>query len=73
MSVPSSQTWPLVGLSSPAMIERVRRLEERGVISGYRAIVSPGALGRPLTALVAAEVDQPHYDVFLEHVRARLA
>ena len=34
-----------VGLSSPAMIERVRRLEERGVISGYRAIVAPAALG----------------------------
>ena len=35
-----------VGLSSPAMIERVRRLEERGVISGYRAVVAPAALGR---------------------------
>ena len=34
-----------VGLSSPAMIERVRRLEERGVISGYRAVVAPAALG----------------------------
>jgi DNA-binding Lrp family transcriptional regulator len=27
-----------VGLSSPAMIERVRRLEERGVLAGYRAL-----------------------------------
>ena len=33
-----------VGLSSPAMIERVRRLEERGVIAGYRAVVAPAAL-----------------------------
>ena len=33
-----------VGLSSPAMIERVRRLEDRGVITGYRAIVAPSAL-----------------------------
>lgn len=62
-----------VGLSSPAMIERVRRLEERGVIAGYRAIVSPEALGRPLTALIAAEVDQPHYDAFLQRVQANLA
>jgi len=58
-----------VGLSSPAMIERVRRLEERGVISGYRAIVAPGALGRPLTALISAEVEQPNYAAFLERVQ----
>ena len=38
-----------VGLSSPAMIERVRRLEERGVLAGYRAIVSPAAIGRPMS------------------------
>ena len=58
-----------VGLSSPAMIERVRRLEERGVINGYRAIIDPGALGRPLTALVAAEVDRDRFEAFLGRVR----
>jgi len=59
-----------VGLSSPAMIERVRRLEDRGVIAGYRAIVAPEALGRPITALVAAEVDRVNYDTFLDRVRS---
>src|SRR5690349_6491276 len=53
-----------VGLSSPAMIERVRRLEERGVISGYRAVVEPAALGRPITALIAASVDRPDQEAF---------
>lgn len=57
-----------VGLSSPAMIERVRRLEERGVVSGYRAVVAPEALGRPLTALVAAEVERGSYDAFLARI-----
>src|SRR3954451_5659206 len=47
-----------VGLSSPAMIERVRRLEDRGVIVGYRAIVAPEALGRPISALIRARVGQ---------------
>ena len=42
-----------VGLSSPAMIERVRRLEERGVIQGYRAVVDQNALGRPLLAFIS--------------------
>jgi Lrp/AsnC family transcriptional regulator, leucine-responsive regulatory protein len=46
-----------VGLSSPAMIERVRRLEERGVIEGYRAIISPEAIGRPLMALIRIAAD----------------
>ncbi|WP_298330025.1 Lrp/AsnC family transcriptional regulator [Haloactinopolyspora sp.] len=42
----------LVGLSGPSVQERVRRLEERGVITGYRASVDPAALGLGLTALI---------------------
>src|SRR3712207_4787119 len=59
-----------VGLSSPAMIERVRRLEERGVIAGYRAVIAPAALGRPITALVTATVEPSNYAAFLDHVNA---
>ena len=40
-----------VGLSSPAVAERVARLEEDGVI-GYRVDVDPAALGLPLAAWV---------------------
>ena len=36
----------IVGLTSPAVSERVKRLEEAGVIEGYKAIVNPNALGR---------------------------
>jgi Lrp/AsnC family transcriptional regulator, leucine-responsive regulatory protein len=39
-------------LSPPAVIERVRRLEQAGVITGYRAEVDPRALGYRLTAIV---------------------
>ncbi|MGI8405978.1 MAG: Lrp/AsnC family transcriptional regulator [Thermomicrobiales bacterium] len=59
-----------VGLSSPAMIERVRRLEERGILAGYRAIVDPAAIGRPLTALIAADVDRRQSDAFLNRLRS---
>lgn len=41
-----------VGLSSPAVTERVRRLEECGVIRGYRLDLDPSALGLPVTAYV---------------------
>ncbi|MCH8552095.1 MAG: Lrp/AsnC ligand binding domain-containing protein [Natronospirillum sp.] len=43
-----------VGLSTTPCLERVRRLEEAGIINGYRAEVNPGALG--LNLLVFLEV-----------------
>jgi Lrp/AsnC family transcriptional regulator, leucine-responsive regulatory protein len=41
-----------VGLSSPAVAERLARLEGAGVIRGYRAELDPVALGYPLTAVI---------------------
>ena len=41
-----------VGLSSPAVAERLQRLEAEGVIAGYRAQVDPRAFGYALTAVV---------------------
>lgn len=41
-----------VGLSSPAVAERVQRLEQDGVITGYRAEVDPEALGYPLAVVI---------------------
>ncbi len=42
----------LVGLSSSAVHERVGKLESSGVISAYRAVVTPSAIGVGVTALV---------------------
>ena len=42
----------LVGLSPPSVSERVKRLEEAGVIRGYTVTVDPGALGLPITAVL---------------------
>jgi Lrp/AsnC family transcriptional regulator, leucine-responsive regulatory protein len=41
-----------VNLSPPAVTERVRRLEQAGVITGYRAVIDPRAVGYPLAAIV---------------------
>ncbi|AUG53648.1 Lrp/AsnC family transcriptional regulator [Thalassospira marina] len=41
-----------VGLSAPAVAERVRRLEERGIIRGFTIDINPEALGYPLQAIV---------------------
>ncbi|MGH3097489.1 MAG: Lrp/AsnC family transcriptional regulator [Streptosporangiales bacterium] len=43
----------LVGLSGPGVQDRVRRLEERGVLTGYHAAVSPDAVGLAVSALVS--------------------
>lgn len=41
-----------VGMSSPAVTERVRRLEEAGVIRGYHLELNPAALGLPITVYI---------------------
>jgi len=41
-----------VGLSAPAARDRVRSLEDRGVILGYRAIVDPEPLGLAIRAII---------------------
>lgn len=60
---PFAELGRLVGLSGPGAQERVRRLEERGIITGFRATVDPAAVGLGVGALVGvftsdgAEVD----------------
>ena len=41
-----------VGMSAPAVAERVQRLERAGVISGYHAQIDPRAVGFPVSAVV---------------------
>ncbi len=41
-----------VGLSRPAIMERVKRLEEQGVITGYAACLDRAKIGRPITAFI---------------------
>ncbi|PVX82867.1 AsnC family transcriptional regulator [Paraburkholderia unamae] len=55
-----------VGLSVPAVTERVRRLEESGVIEGYSARVNPVAAGYPIMALIGITVQQSAKTKFLK-------
>jgi Lrp/AsnC family leucine-responsive transcriptional regulator len=45
-----------VGLTAPSVFERIRKLEQRGVIRGYTVDVDPAALGRTLTAFIRLTV-----------------
>jgi Lrp/AsnC family leucine-responsive transcriptional regulator len=51
-----AQLGAFLGLSAPSAADRVRRLEERGVIRGYAALVDPASAGHPLTAYVSVSL-----------------
>ena len=54
--IPFAELGRRVGLSTPAVIERVRRLEDSHVIMGYRALVDPSRVGLPVRAFVKVTV-----------------
>lgn len=65
------------GLSTSAVHQRVRRLEQRGIITGYRAQLDMRAVGLPLTAFVsltpidpAAPDDVPERIADIEEIEA---
>jgi Lrp/AsnC family leucine-responsive transcriptional regulator len=48
-----------VKLSAPAVADRVRRLEDSGVIAGYHALVDPVRAGRPMRAVIRMQCYGP--------------
>jgi Lrp/AsnC family leucine-responsive transcriptional regulator len=55
-----------VGLTTPAVIERVRKLEEAGVITGYRAEIDTAKVGLPITAFVRMSITGVDYSHIIE-------
>jgi Lrp/AsnC family transcriptional regulator, leucine-responsive regulatory protein len=47
-----SELGQRVGLSAPAVAERIHKMEEAGIITAYRAEVDPMKLGLPITAII---------------------
>lgn len=58
------------GLSTSAAQQRVRRLEQRGIITGYRAQIDPAALGKLLTAFVEVRSLDPANE---DHIPDKIA
>ena len=55
---PRSRSRESVGLAPSAVLERIRKLEARGIIRGYAAQIDPKALGLGLLAFVAVRSDE---------------
>lgn len=59
-----------VGLSLPSISDRLKKLEDNGIITGYFATVDHKKLGRDITAFIFVTVDSSkHYTAFLEHAK----
>lgn len=75
--LPLAKVGEQVGLSAPSVIERIKKLEESGVIVDYRAIVDARKIGKDVTAFIGVEISHPklisafetaamHFDELLE-------
>lgn len=53
-----SELGRTVNMTQPAVSERVKRLEEKGVITGYRAILSPERMGKGVTAFILIQANR---------------
>lgn len=60
-----------VGLSQPSVAERIRKLEERGIITGYVATTDAKKLGKDITAFIGVAITHPRY--FAEFARRVLS
>ena len=58
-----------VGISSPAVSERIKKMEDFGVIEGYKAIVSPFEVGYQLKAIITLRAFMGKLKPFLEKVK----
>lgn len=57
-----------VGLTTPAVIERIRKLEDAGIITGYRAEIDTAKVGLPIMAFIRMSITGVDYSHIIEVV-----
>jgi Lrp/AsnC family leucine-responsive transcriptional regulator len=58
--LPLAKIGERVGLSAPSVMERVKKLEDSGIITGYRAVLNARLLGNDITAFIGVSTGHPH-------------
>src|SRR5215510_12298309 len=61
----------VVGLAPSAVLERIRKLESRGIIRGYAALVDPHAVDQAMLAFVAVKSEEAPGDSSVAHALAK--
>jgi len=59
-----------VSLSPPAVAERVKKLEEKGVIERYKAVINSTKIGKPISVLINASIKPENQEEFLKFARS---
>lgn len=59
-----------INMSTPATIERVRKLEENQAVVGYKAIIRPDRVGREVSAFILVEVHRDQRAAFYQYVKS---
>ena len=68
--MPQAEIGRRVGLSTASVNERLRKLEQAGVIRRYTALVDPQAVGASLVAFIEVSIEHPRFEpALIEHVR----
>ena len=65
----NSEIGRRVGISSPAVSERIKKMEDAGVIHGYRTVISPFETGYQLKAIITLRAFMGKLKPFLEKVK----
>src|SRR6476469_8126146 len=61
-----------VGLTTPAVIERIRKLEDAGIVTGYRAEIDTAKVGLPILAFVRMNITGVDYSHIIEVAKESL-
>jgi Lrp/AsnC family leucine-responsive transcriptional regulator len=56
--IPNAEVARQVGMAPSAVLERIRKLEERGIIEGYEVRLNPDPFGQGLAAFVFVDIDR---------------
>ncbi|MGI8495525.1 MAG: Lrp/AsnC family transcriptional regulator [Pyrinomonadaceae bacterium] len=59
-----------ISLTTPAVIERIRKLEDTGIIKGYRAEIDAAKVGLPITAFIRMSISGVNYSHIIEVAEA---
>lgn len=58
-----------IGLTTPAIIERIRKMEDAGIITGYRVEIDTAKVGLPVTAFIRMSITGVDYSQIIETVK----